>query len=294
MSFYSNMMHYTFMPINCFNSCGFNMYNFNNTFNPYSFNFPSFFNFSYQPNYNFQSFFGMTNFNTLAKTENCGYNYSFNSPQINNFNYNTPLQNSWNTSTNFSNYDANFRNLFNSYTYTPNTTSTSTTSARTTSTKSSITKTLSSGLKIDTSYSNLFKSDALRKAQNDARLEELKGGNGWRLAGTFETDIPFAKKGTSRILDIVSKEIGEDLVITSALGTKGTSNKNSPHTVGGYSSHHNAENPKLDIDVNNRADGERLKAKLLATGYFSHIANEGDHLDVQIDPDKYQTFTATA
>ena len=147
---------------------------------------------------------------------------------------------------------------------------------------------------VDNSYANLSKTQAERKAQNDNRLERLDGGKGWSLASTFETDIPFAKRGTAKILDKVASLVGENLVITSALGTAGTSSQRTPHKIGGYASHHNAENPKLDIDITSRSHGEKLAQKLRETGYFNHISIESDHLDVQIDPRKFESLSAMA
>lgn len=141
---------------------------------------------------------------------------------------------------------------------------------------------------IDHSYANLSKAEAEKKAQNDSRLERLSGGQGWSLANTFETDIPYAKKGTSEILTRVAELVGENLVITSALGTAGTSKQTTPHEIGGYVSHHNAENPKLDIDCRDNAHVKQLAQKLEATGYFSHIHQHATHIDVQIDPNKFK------
>ena len=147
---------------------------------------------------------------------------------------------------------------------------------------------------VDNSYASLSKTEAEKKAQNDSRLEKLNGGANWDLASTFETDIPYAKQGTSEILSKVSSMVGEKLTITSALGTKGASGKASPHKIGGYASHHNAENPKLDINITSVSHGEKLAQKLHETGYFSHIAIESDHLDVQIDPSKYEKVSIVA
>ena len=149
---------------------------------------------------------------------------------------------------------------------------------------------LSGGKKVDNSYVSLSKSQATKKAQSDTNLERLSGGRNWSVSdSSFRTDIPYAKKGTGKILDKVSDMIDEKLVITSALGTGQTGN---PHVKSGYASHHNAENPKLDIRTNGH--GRELAAKLRATGYFSRVSLESDHLDVQIDPSKYEQFSATA
>lgn len=144
---------------------------------------------------------------------------------------------------------------------------------------------------IDNSYLGLNKREAERKAQNDPRLERLSGGNGWSIQNaSFTTDIPFARKGTSAILEKVSKLIGKELVITSALGT---GEPNSPHAKKGYASHHNATNPKLDISLKGH-NANDLAAKLRSTGYFSRISIESDHLDVQIDPSKFNSLEVIA
>ena len=144
--------------------------------------------------------------------------------------------------------------------------------------------------KINNSYVNLSKSAAFARAKNDSNLEQLTGGKNWSISeASFRTDIPFAKKGTAAILDKVATLTGENLVITSALGT---GEANNPHVKSGYSSHHNAENPKLDIRIN--GNGKSLAQKLKGTGYFSRVSIESDHLDVQIDPSKYQGLDAIA
>ncbi len=144
--------------------------------------------------------------------------------------------------------------------------------------------------KIDNSYILLSQKQAEEKAKNDSNLELLKGGKNWSvLEKSFLTDIPYAKKGTGAILDKVANMIGEELIITSALGTGEAGN---PHQKSGYASHHNAENPKLDIRTT--GNGNKLAEKLRSTGYFSRVSVEKDHLDVQIDSSKYKDFEATA
>lgn len=143
---------------------------------------------------------------------------------------------------------------------------------------------------IDNSYMYLSLEQAKQKAKNDSNLELLKGGKNWSVAcESFITDIPYAKKGTGVILDKVAGMIGEKLTITSALAT---GEKNNPHQKNGYESHHNAENPKLDIRTN--GNGYLLAQKLESTGYFSLINVEGNHLDVQINPSKFNNFEAIA
>ena len=144
---------------------------------------------------------------------------------------------------------------------------------------------------IKNDYIDLNVAQAEKKARTDENLEnlqELSKGKKWSIsAGSFKTDIPYAKKGTAEILDKVTEMIGEEIVITSALATGHPKN---PHKKSGYDSHHNSENPKLDIRT--RGNSANLAEKLRKTGYFSWIYPEGDHLDVQIDPKKYNELDA--
>lgn len=144
--------------------------------------------------------------------------------------------------------------------------------------------------KVDTSYSRINRTKALKKAKNDKRLEELKGGKGWSIAeNSFITDIPYAKKFTGKILSIVSEIIGEHITVTSALGTGGIKGNKTPHKVTqNYCTHHNAENPKLDIKTNGHAN--KLRKKLIATGLFSRVSVEPDHLDIQIKAEVYEVL----
>ena len=143
---------------------------------------------------------------------------------------------------------------------------------------------------VDTSYSTISRERALERARNDSRLEELKGGDGWSISSdSFVTDIPYARKHTGEILSFVSSLIGEEIIVTSALGTAGTRNRRTPHVVSrNYCTHHNAENPKLDIKHNGHPS--RLKYKLSCTGLFSRISIESTHLDIQIKPEVYYAF----
>lgn len=146
---------------------------------------------------------------------------------------------------------------------------------------------------INNGYLHLSKSAAYQKALNDSNLENLSnGGRKWQIStASFKTDIPFAKKGTGKILDEVASKTGCNLVVTSALGTGQAGN---PHQRGGYKSHHNADNPKLDLSIPSGMSASAFEQKLRNTGYFSHILNEGDHIDVQIDPSKYNSLNALA
>ena len=147
-----------------------------------------------------------------------------------------------------------------------------------------------------TSFASMTRSEALEAARNNPNLEHLSGGTGWSISSaSFTNDIPYARKGTSDILARVSKQIGEDLVITSALGTK-----NSPHAKTSSSeSHYNEENPKLDIGGGlSHTQAESLRSKLLNTGYFSRVEVEkhGDtaHLDVQIKDSAFKKLDTVA
>lgn len=144
--------------------------------------------------------------------------------------------------------------------------------------------------KVDTSYSKMNRTKAINRAKNDTRLEELKGGKGWSISNdSFITDIPFAKKCTGKILSIVSDIIGEHITVTSALGTGGSKGRKTPHKVSNnYCTHHNAENPKLDIKTNGHA--AKLRKKLIATGLFSRVSVEPDHLDIQIKAEVYKVL----
>ena len=62
-----------------------------------------------------------------------------------------------------------------------------------------------------------------------------------------------------------------------------------PHKVtNNYCTHHNAENPKLDIKTNGHA--AKLRKKLIATGLFSRVSVEPDHLDIQIKAEVYKVM----
>ncbi len=205
--------------------------------------------------------------------------------------FNMPSFN-WNTTSLF-----NFNNFpqfnFNSFNFVPSQISSSNNynfNPAATIQNKSFNKTASGG--INSSYARLSKSMAYQKALKDPSLENLSsGGRRWSISeASFRTDIPFARKGTKDILDKVTSIIGEDLVITSALGTGEAGN---PHVKSGYASHHNAENPKLDISTRGKNAG-RLAAKLRETGYFSRVSIESDHLDVQIDPAKFKKLDTVA
>jgi len=144
---------------------------------------------------------------------------------------------------------------------------------------------------IDTSYSRMSKEKAEKRAAKDSRLERLIGGKGWSIVEKlFITDIPFARKFTGKILSFVHSLIGEHLFVTSALGTAGNGGNTTPHKVkeNRYRTHHNAENPKLDLRTNGHAN--QLEKKLNSTGMFSWVYNEHNHLDVQIKPEVYMAL----
>ena len=128
------------------------------------------------------------------------------------------------------------------------------------------------------------KSSAIAAAKKDPNLEELKNTNYITINNaSFKTDIPFAKKGTMTILEKVSKILGYELIITSALATGHPDN---PHAHGNRS-HHNANNPKLDFAIPSGMSDNEFADKLRKTGYFSHVLPEGNHVDVEIDISKF-------
>lgn len=152
---------------------------------------------------------------------------------------------------------------------------------------SSMSKTSSSSSRRKTSsgrkdFGSMSKSEAIRAAKNNSNLEHLGGGKGWSVSdSSFVNDIPYAKKGMSKFLTKLSAQIGETLVVTSALGTA-----NSPHSKNG--GHYDASNPKLDFGGGlTNSEANSLAGKLENTGYFSHILVEehGDgtaHVDVKV------------
>ncbi len=146
------------------------------------------------------------------------------------------------------------------------------------------------------SYSTMSRDAALKAAAADSALERLSGGKGWSISdASFINDIPYARKGTGAILEKVSDMIGEDIVVTSALGTK-----TSPHVKSESSaSHYNRENPKLDLGGGlTLAQAQELKTKLDKTGMFALVEVESDgstaHLDVQIAESAFKSLDTLA
>lgn len=140
-------------------------------------------------------------------------------------------------------------------------------------------------------YASWDKDYALKQAEKDPNLERLTKGSGWSIcSGSFINDIPYARVGTSALLDKVCKEAGVTLTVTSALGTK-----KSPHDKGDSSvSHYNENNPKLDFGGGlSESEANEIKKKLDKTGLFSRVAVENDggtcHLDVQFKDSAYAT-----
>jgi hypothetical protein len=213
-----------------------------------------------------------------ALWSNSDLNYSLQQPKLfntlgvnnaSNFNFNTPAI--WNGT-----------GMSNSYTPPASTTSNS-------SSQRSTSQSTSSGRACNYKYARLSRSAALTEAAKNPNLEKLSGGNGWSVSNnSFANDIPYARKGTSAILSKAAAQIGQNITITSALGTK-----TSPHVKStGYASHYNETNPKLDIGGGlSHHKALALQKKLLATGYFSRVSVESDgatsHLDVQIKESAY-------
>lgn len=284
---------------NCFNNLNITLPTFPaldsfNSFMP-KFNMPIF------PAINFNDSF---NFNRFSLDNNLSFNKSidggcidqgfvfkvptFNAPTLQ-FDYSS----SWMRNSNLS----DFRPLsvdFSNFTFSPIVTQSYNYSSSTSSTNSS---SPSSFRRSSYLYANLSRSEALIKAKNDSNLELLTNGNGWSISsGCFTNDIPYAKKGTGALLSKISAEIGEDLVVTSALGTK-----TSPHAKGNSDcSHYNDKNPKLDFGGGlNYTEATSLANKLRNTNYFSRVVVEanGDgnyHLDVQIKDGAYNSLNFVA
>ena len=140
---------------------------------------------------------------------------------------------------------------------------------------------------VDNRYSKITKKKANELVKKDPRLEKLSGGSGWSVKNeTFRTDVKYARKYTGKILSYIANITGIDLIVTSALGTGQHGN---PHKKNGYASHHNAENPKLDLTAKN-CSLKQLQARLISTGFFSRVSREKTHLDVQIKPEVYLAF----
>lgn len=233
-------------------------------------NMPSLFSFNTFPTINFSNFFS---------------NNIWNNQSLFNFSNNTQA------TIDYSNYSWNNYNFAPIFTTPPTNTTNSTNivKKKTSSQNANYSKNVSGNT--NNTYSTLSKNAAMEKALNDNNLEDLShGGNRWNISkASFRTDIPFAKKGTGRILDKVAAEIGCNLIVTSALGTGDPGN---PHQRSGYSSHHNAENPKLDLGIPSGMTSAQFAQKLKNTGYFCRVSPEKDHIDVQIDPAKYSNLSA--
>ena len=142
-------------------------------------------------------------------------------------------------------------------------------------------------------YATLSRSEALTRAQNDSNLERLRGGARWTISNaSFKNDIPFAMKGVNNFLDRLTSEIGENLTVTSALGTK-----NSPHARN--AGHYDPINPKLDFGGGlSYSEANRIASKLRNTGYFSNVLvkTHGNtaHIDVKIKESAIRDFNLTA
>lgn len=162
------------------------------------------------------------------------------------------------------------------------TTNTSSSSTSTTSTRPAKSTTTYSQASYSYYYDfrNMSKTEAVRAAANSPYLEYLKGGKGWSVSSDdFVNDIPYAANGMNKFLTHLSSKIGQNLVVTSALGTK-----KSPHTASG---HYDSRNPKLDFGGGmTEKQAQTLANKLESTGYFSHIYLERHsdgtaHVDVE-------------
>lgn len=142
-------------------------------------------------------------------------------------------------------------------------------------------------------FASLSKSEAINAAETNPNLEKLSGGNGWSISSSsFTNDIPYARKGMNAFLTKLSSQIGENLVVTSALGTA-----TSPHAKNG--GHYDETNPKLDFGGGmSESEAYLLKAKLDGTGYFSRVEVEVDgataHLDVKVKESELAKYESIA
>lgn len=126
---------------------------------------------------------------------------------------------------------------------------------------------------------------AAEAADNDPSLEKLNDNNWITISShNFKTDIPYAKKGAMSIMTEVAKLLNTKLTITSALATGHPRN---PHAKATDHSHHNANNPKLDLAIPAGMTDREFATKLHNTGYFANVIPERDHVDVEIDPKKF-------
>lgn len=247
-----------------------------------------------QPRFGFNfGCFAMPNFFTTMPIFNCFNNFSaipffqqynnpiaFNSPSVFSSLNTIPMPSfNLNNSSIFSNYQTDYSNMWQQ-------TSVATPSFDTIDwsySSNSLSKRKSSSKDYSNStYASLSRSAAISKAEADSNLEKLTGGTGWSISNaSFKNDIPYAAKGVGNFLNKLTQEIGENLTITSALGTK-----NSPHAKNG--GHYSDTNPKLDFGGGlSVAQAKDLERKLNATEYFEFVKREdhGDgtaHLDVKI------------
>ena len=271
------------------------------------FNLNCFMNFNFaQPNFSFGCF-TMPNFFSNFSLFNFGCN-GFNQFSFMNQYPNVGIMNSPSIFTNFT--PTNFAPTTFSFPDTPYVLNSSTSIFNTPSWDSSYTLSITSPTNTFTSnsfsstshaanktynskFATMSKSEAVNAAEANPNLEKLSGGNGWRISSnSFVNDIPYARKGMNAFLTKLSSQIGENLVVTSALGTA-----TSPHSKNG--GHYDETNPKLDFGGGmSESEAYLLKAKLDGTGYFSRVEVEVDgttaHLDVKVKENelaKYESIT---
>ena len=154
-------------------------------------------------------------------------------------------------------------------------------------------------------YANMSRAEALTAAKKDSNLENLEdlaNGKKWTLnSASFPNDIPYAKKGTAKLLDKVYEAIDKynkehscniKLVVTSALGTTSSKHTRKRDKI----SHYNELNPKLDFGGGlSEQDAKALEKILNDTGLFCHVyRHEGsdNHLDVQFSDEAYKSLSS--
>lgn len=157
-------------------------------------------------------------------------------------------------------------------------------------------------LPFNNSFAFMERSEALVAAEIEARkpdgkLEKLvnrstPSGNRVTIKEkAFINDIPYGRTGQMDILAYVAQNQNVNITITSALGTAGKNGRQSgTHTyTSQYTSHYNADNPKLDI-ISSSCGMRSLAYKLQNTGLFNWVLNEHSHLDIQIKPEVYVAY----
>ena len=129
-------------------------------------------------------------------------------------------------------------------------------------------------------------------------LEALRGGNGIKIANTFERDAMAARKGSNILLSLAASRMRElgynDLIITSAL-----SSKKSIHGTG-PTGHRGGQTFDFSGAGLTKSQALKYAADLKSTGLFSHAQAEYDrrtgqwHIDARLDDKSYEVLNQQA